>query len=181
MDIISHGLWAAAAAKTANKTKKIQKPLNLWRAGLWGMFPDLFAFTVPFIWLIGGLLLKEVSLSDLPKADETEPAPTDRLPIFRLASMLYSVSHSFIIFFPVFILVWLIWRRPAWEMGGWFLHILFDIPTHSYKFYPTPFLWPISNWKFHHGISWATPWFMILNYSALAVVFLLLRRKRLRR
>jgi len=48
------------------------------------------------------------------------------------------------------------------------------ILTHSYRFYPTPFLWPISAWRFH-GLSWRTPWFMVLNYSTLLMIYLFFR------
>lgn len=55
-------------------------------------------------------------------------------------------------------------------MSAWAIHILIDIPTHSDKFFPTQFLWPLSNYKFY-GIIWATPWFMIINYGALVIAF----------
>ncbi|KND48127.1 MAG: hypothetical protein AB201_00835 [Parcubacteria bacterium C7867-006] len=176
MDIFAHGLWAGAAYKGANK--KREKPLKLWQAAFWGVFPDLFAFTIPFIWLFGNLLFGGMSLADIPRPDAVEPMPQNALPIFNLASMLYSFSHSAIIFLIVFGITFLIFRRPIWELGGWFIHILLDIPTHSYQFYPTPFLWPLSGWKFD-GFSWGTPWFLILNYSAIIIVYLFLRRKKI--
>jgi len=141
------------------------------------VFPDLFAFTIPFIWLFGNLIFGGMSFADLPRPGEIEPAPQDTLPIFRLTSTLYNISHSAIIFLIVFGVVFLILRRPLWELGGWFIHILLDIPTHSYQFYPTPFLWPLSGWKFD-GFSWGTPWFLILNYSAIIIAYWLLRRKK---
>jgi hypothetical protein len=64
-----------------------------------------------------------------------------------------------------------------WEMGGWLVHILCDIPTHSYRFYPTPIFWPLSSWKFN-GFSWGVWWFMLLNYSALFIVFLIIYFKK---
>jgi len=175
MDIFAHGLWAGAAYKAVNK--KAKKPLNVRLAGFWGVFPDLFAFTLGFAWLFGNLIFGDMSFTDLPRPDSVEPAPQDTLPIFRLTSMLYSISHSAIVFLIVFGVVFLIFRRPSWELGGWFIHILLDIPTQSYQFYPTPFLWPISGWKFD-GFSWGTPWFLILNYSAIIIVYWFLRRKK---
>ena len=65
-------------------------------------------------------------------------------------------------------------------MLGWGLHILIDIPTHSYQFYPTPLLWPVSSWKFN-GFSWTTPWFIIVNYLAILLVYALLYILRKRR
>jgi len=175
MDIFAHGLWAGAAYNAVNK--KTKKPLNVRLAAFWGMFPDLFAFTIGFVWLFGNLIFGEMSISQLPRPDAVEPAPQDTLPIFRLTSLLYSISHSAIVFLIVFGVIFLILRRPLWELGGWFIHILLDIPTHSYQFYPTPFLWPLSGWKFD-GFSWGTPWFLILNYSAIIIAYWLLRRKK---
>lgn len=176
MDILSHGLWTGAASKFANI--KIKKPLNIRLAVFWGIFPDLLSFALPFVWLAYGLAFGGLSFSDLPRPDTTEPAPSDTLPIFRLTSLFYNLSHSTIVFAVIFGIVYFILRRPVWEMSAWLLHVLIDIPTHSYRFYPTPFLWPLSEWKFD-GLSWATPWFLILNYSAIIIVYFLLRRKTL--
>jgi hypothetical protein len=175
MDIFSHGLWAGAAYKAINK--KAKRPLNAWLAGFWGMFPDLFAFTIGFVWLFVSLIFGDLSFADLPGPDSAEPAPQDTLPIFLLTSTLYSISHSAVIFLVIFGLAFLVFRRPIWELGGWLIHILLDIPTHSYQFYPTPFLWPLSGWKFD-GFSWGTLWFLIPNYLAIIAVYLLLRNKK---
>ena len=174
MDIFSHGLWAGAAYKAANK--KLKDKLKVWLAVFWGVLPDLFSFSIPFIYLAYNLISGNMNFSDFPRPENAEPMPPDTLPIFRLTSLLYSVSHSAVIFFAIFGFVFLILRRPVWEMGGWLIHILIDIPTHSYKFYPTPFLWPFSEWKFD-GFSWGQPWFMILNYSAIIIIYILLRKK----
>jgi hypothetical protein len=179
MDIFAHGLWTYAAAKALNKKieSKSKKPLRVWRAAFWGIFPDLFAFAIPFTWIAWSLAFGGLHISDIPRPQEVEPPTGNTYRIVLLANSLYSLSHSAIIFIAVFLLIWLMLRRPVLELGGWFLHILIDVPTHSYQFYPTPVLWPLSDWKFH-GISWATPWFMILNYSALAVIYFILWRKR---
>ncbi len=183
MDIFAHGLWTGAAAKAANSnnsiSRKIKKPLNIWRAIFWGVFPDLFAFTLPFVWLFGNVIFGNLSFSDFPKPENTEPFPRDTLPVFNLASRLYNFSHSLIVFFLIFTIVWIILRRPIWEMLGWFLHILIDIPTHSYRFFPTPFLWPVSQWKIN-GFSWATPWFLILNYAAIILAYWFLKKRTAR-
>lgn len=175
MDIFSHGLWAGAVYKAANN--KIKKPLQIRQAIFWGIFPDFFAFGLSFVWLFFNLIFGELSFSDLPRPTGVEPAPTDTLPIFRLTSLLYSFSHSLIVFLFVFAAAYFIFRRPVWELGGWLIHVLMDIPTHSYRFYPTPFLWPVSGFKFD-GFSWGTPWFLIINYSAIIIVYWFLRKRR---
>ena len=175
MDIFAHGLWTGALYKGVNR--KVAKPFKVWQAVFWGVFPDLFAFAVPLAGLIWNWTFDGLNFSDFPDPSKTEPPPPDTLWFFRLASFLYSISHSLVIFVLVFGFIWLIRKQPVWELGGWLLHILIDIPTHSYNFYPTPAFWPVSYWKFN-GFSWGTPWFMIVNYSALVFVYFLLRKKK---
>jgi len=181
MDIFSHGLWAGVAAKAVNKSSviagKIKRPLKVWYTVLWGVFPDLFAFALPFVWMFWNIIFGDLKFSDFPRPETVEPAVRDTLPVFQIASGLYNISHSLIVFVLVFALIWFFLRRIPWEMSGWFLHVLIDIPTHSYKFYPTPFLWPISEWKFD-GFSWGVPWFIILNYSAIILAYWFLRRRK---
>jgi hypothetical protein len=171
MDIFSHGLWAGAAYKAANL--KSEKPLKVWLAALWGVLPDFFAFTPVFVWLFWSLLFGEKTMADFPHPDETEPMPQDTLPIFQLTNMLYNISHSLAIFLVVAGLIAFFARRIPWEVGGWLVHILIDIPSHSYKFYPTPFLWPFSEWKFD-GWSWGQPRFMVINIFSIIIVYALL-------
>jgi hypothetical protein len=95
-------------------------------------------------------------------------------PRLELAWQLYQISHSLFVFSAAFGLVWLIRRRPVLEMLGWPLHILIDIPSHTLRFFPTPFLWPVSSYHFD-GISWGNRWFMLVNYSAILAVYLVLR------
>lgn len=179
MDIFAHGLWTGAVARTANiKIEKSgREKLNVWWAAFWGIFPDLFAFTVPFIWIVFGVLSGSFHLSQFSQQASVEPPHADGLWFFRLAATLYQLSHSIFVFTGVFFLIWLILKKIEWEIMGWLFHIIIDIPTHSYKFFPTPFLWPISGYKFN-GISWGILWFMVLNYSALALFYYFLYRRR---
>lgn len=176
MDILAHGIWAGTAAKAINK--KSNKPLSIFKTAFWGIFPDLFAFTITFVWLFWKLIFGDISFTDIPKPETGEPpAAFNQFPIFKLSLNLYNISHSAIVFMAVFGIIFIIFHRPIWELFGWLFHIIIDIPTHSYQFYPTPFLWPFSDWKFN-GFSWGTPWFLILNYSAIIIVFWILRKKK---
>lgn len=174
MDVISHGLWAAAAAKTANE-KVLKKPISIKWATFWGFMPDVFAFAPLFIWLFYGLISGGINYSEIPKPEEGHQMPAD-WSIAKLTLVLYSISHSLFIFIPVFFVIFLIYKKPQWVMCGWLFHILIDIPTHSYEFYPTPFLWPISDFKVN-GFSWGHPWFLIVNYALLIIVYWILWRK----
>lgn len=178
MDIFSHGLWAVAAGKFGEK--KIKKPLNTWLVIWWGIFPDLFAFAVPFIWFGVEIISGSISIREIPHPQAGEPPSfAAGYKVYQLASSLYNVSHSLVIFAVCFFLArWLLKRIP-WEMFGWLLHILIDIPTHSYKFFPTPIFWPISGWEFRDGFSWGTTWFMVLNITSLVLVYGYMLKKKM--
>lgn len=163
MDILAHSLWTNLTREYYSKNKKVK--ISKWWSIFWGVFPDLFAFTPIFIWTI----LNNFYL----KPFEMEPAIKDSLFIINFTHTLYSISHSFIIFGIIFLFIYLIKKRIYFALLGWPFHILIDIPTHSYRFYPTPFLWPISNFKVN-GISWSIPWFMILNYSLILIFYILM-------
>jgi hypothetical protein len=179
MDILSHGLWASAAAQGVNFSPRLhirlKRKLSVPWTFFWGVFPDLFAFTAPFAWMIWQVVTGHANFSEFRPPQE--PAAPDTLPMFHLASSLYNISHSLVIFFVFFAVGSLVMRRLIWEMFGALLHILSDIPTHAYTFFPTPFLWPLSDIKVN-GFSWGTPWFLLLDYSLLIVIYTLLYRKK---
>ena len=168
MEIISHGLWTAAGAHWFKRTTK--KPLRLSWAVFWGLVPDFFAFTIITFWYGLQWLTGNFNFRDLPEPSAVEPSASDTIWVFRLTSLLYSFSHSLVVFALVLGILLIIKRRVVWEIFGWLFHIVIDVFTHSYSYYPTPVLWPLSGWKFD-GISWETPWFMMLNYLALALVY----------
>ncbi len=193
MDTLAHGLWATAAVK-ANNTFSSIKVHSRWFI-FWGVLPDLLSFTPVVVWLLWQVIIVGTPFSDVPRPELLPPEVRKTIPVFRLINGLYYLSHSLIVFAGIFILAWLICCcffnpkhilqirntgthlfRPPWELIGWMLHILIDIPTHTRGLYPTPFLWPLSNVTVD-GISWGKPWFMAMNYSSLLLVFLLLRIK----
>ncbi|MFA6047452.1 MAG: hypothetical protein WCV59_01570 [Parcubacteria group bacterium] len=182
MDVFAHGLWAGAASKAGNIKIFKKKPLKTWKMVVFGVFPDVFAFAPAFIYMFASYIFPGIPKMDHPGPAHMEPATGNGLVINNLTHHLYNLSHSLLIFFLIFGLIWLIFRRPVWEMLGWIIHIIMDIPSHSYDFYPTPFLWPFSDFKVN-GVHWGTPWFMITNYSliilAYLVIYLVKRHKNL--
>ena len=92
--------------------------------------------------------------------------------IFLFVIGLFYVAHRF--FLPTRFKL----RRLPWEMLGWPLHILSDIPTHTYKFFPTPFLYPFFSTKIN-GYAWAHPLFLAIDYGLLILVYAYLWRKSL--
>ena len=153
MDIISHGLWGGVAF--GRKSKR-----NFWTAFAIGMMPDLLAFSGPFLGnLLGGT-------QGLHHSNGRPDATSIPAYVYNI----YSFSHSLIIFAIVFFVAWIFFKKPQWILGAWGLHILVDIPSHDASFFPTPFLWPISN--FHiNGINWGNPMIFFPNVVLLAVAY----------
>lgn len=152
MDIISHGLWGSFVFGRRNRR-------SFLLAFFLGVAPDLFSFGTFFVAsLLGG--------TDRPSF-AAGPPPAHLIPGYVYA--LYSVTHSAIIFSVAFITLWVLRRHPVWEMAAWGLHILYDIPFHEHRLFPTPFLWPISSYTFD-GWAWSDPWIFFPNVVALAVL-----------
>ena len=150
MDTFAHGLWSYAI---------FHRKKYVWLATLFGVMPDIFSFGILFLMnLVNGNMHRG-------------RPPVESLP--KWLSPAYNLTHSFVMFAAVFLAIFLIAKKWFWPLTAWAIHILIDIPTHSFQFFPTPFLWPISDYKFN-GISWATPWFMLLNYGALMIVFVVI-------
>ena len=150
MDTFAHGLWTYAV---------FHKKKYVWLAALFGVLPDLLSFGILFaVYLATGTFHRG-------------PPPVNSIPGWVYGA--YNLTHSFVMFLAAFIIVFLITKKWFWPLTAWAIHILIDIPTHSFRFFPTPFLWPISSYKFD-GISWATPWLMLVNYGALVSVFILI-------
>ena len=175
MDIFAHGLWTGVAFSTLRRSTKQRFSIR-W-AVFWGVIPDLFAFTLPFMTIIAAVLFGQADVSEFGR--HTESAPHN-FPLQALTYTLYNLSHSLVFFALVFACAYVFRKNVPLELGGWLLHIIVDIPTHSYDFFPTPFLWPISDFRVD-GFSWGSPIFMTINYSLIAIsiaVLYLTRRKQ---
>ncbi len=145
MDIFAHAIWSFIIFH--------QIPEFGW-AIFFGVLPDLSSWGV---YTVYSLIFQRVQFG---KPD------VSRIP--NWVYVLYGISHSIFVFGIVLLAVFLIAGFVPVFLLAWIIHILIDIPTHSRKFLPTPFLWPISDWKFP-GISWGNKWFMVSNYTAIAI------------
>jgi hypothetical protein len=153
MDFVSHGLWGSIAFGRGSRS-------SFGLAFVIGMAPDLCSF---------GVLYVAATLGLSPKPDFSRGTPPEST-IPQYVHTLYNFTHSFVIFFVLFVLVWLLLKRPVWELGAWGLHVLFDVPLHSYAFFPTPVLWPLSDWKFD-GWQWMTPGILLPNIALLVLLY----------
>lgn len=172
MDTISHGLWGSIAFGKSEGWRGRRKVGALFLAFVIGMMPDLLSFGPHFFsWAFAGF-------PAYPIEPGTTGAPAlASLPWFVVPA--YRITHSLVIWAAVFLVLRWIFGRRAWIFGAWGLHILCDIPTHSTRYFPTPFLWPFPT-PYVDGIMWGAPWFMAVNYASIAVVIFILwlRRRR---
>ena len=153
MDIVSHGLWGAIVFGRRTRS-------SFWSAFVFGIAPDLLSF---------GILTMAATLGLAEQPDFSHGTPPESS-IPQYVHHLYNVTHSLVVFLVVFLLVWVLVKRPVWELSAWGLHVLMDIPMHSFAFFPTPFLWPLSDWKID-GWQWMTPSIFIPNVILLILLY----------
>ena len=154
MDIISHGLWGGV---TLGKKKRRN---FIYAFGL-SILPDILGEGIMFSLIFLGV-------SNMPSIEQGHPNITE-FPV--CVQNFYNATHSLIIFIVVFALIWIITRKPFWLLLAWGLHIIIDIPTHSFKLFPTPFLWPISDFKIN-GIPWDNSIILIPNILLLVIFYI---------
>ncbi len=154
MDVLSHGLWGGVTVGRSSRK-------SYWTAFAFGVAPDVIAFGPFFgdrLLLHGAEFFEQIA---------RKPDPT-LIPAY--VHTLYHYTHSLVIFAAAFIIVWIARRKPMMEMLAWGLHICMDIFTHNSAFFPTPFLFPISDWHFD-GIPWSSPIIFFPNLAVLAVLY----------
>lgn len=151
MDVFAHTLWTAAVYQ------RVALRDRLW-AAFCGVAPDLASFGILFV------------QSFFTSGHQSGPPQLASIPLYIFT--MYNLTHSLVVFVLVLSVVITIRRKVWWPLFGWALHIIIDIFTHSTDFFPTPFLWPLSTYRFN-GIAWGESWFMFLNYLALSVVYVM--------
>jgi hypothetical protein len=153
MDVFSNGFYGGTPFLD-NKNKKY-----FGYAFLIGMSPDIFSF---------GVFMATNLLGLYPRLDWSGHPESAQIPQF--VHTLYDISHSLVIFAAVFFLIWIIRKKSFLPLIAWGIHILMDIPSHSDRFFPTPFLWPISD--FHvNGINWGNPIVFFPNGVLLILIY----------
>lgn len=166
MDTLSHGLYGGIAFGRKSK-------VSYWKAFFFGVMPDIFSFGI----------FTASSILGLVSGPDWSGGPPDPSTIPSYVHHLYDVTHSLVVAFSVFGIVWFFTKRPVYEMLAWPLHILVDMPTHSSAFFPTPILWPLSDFTVN-GIQWSNPYIFIPNVILLSSLYLywfIRRRKILRK
>ncbi|MDO8620401.1 MAG: hypothetical protein Q7R64_03595 [bacterium] len=155
MDILSHGLWGSISF--GRKSRK-----DFWLSFLFGLLPDFITFAPFFTAVFFGIFPRPIfSLEAHP--------PVYDMPLF--VHQFYNVTHSLVVFALLFALVWLVRKKPLLPLLAWPLHIIFDIFTHTEAFFPTPFLWPVSNYHVSL-VNWSNPRIFVPNVVLLLVLYL---------
>lgn len=166
MDTLSHALYGGVAFGRSSR-------ISYGKAFFFGMAPDLFSFGIFTATTVLGLV----------SGPDWSAGPPDPASIPHYVHVMYDLTHSLIVSGVLFGLVWLIMKKPMIELLAWPLHILVDIPTHSSAFFPTPFLWPLSDF-YINGISWGH-WFIfypnILTIIALYTAWYVVRKRTRRK
>ena len=155
MDTISHALWG----KGLFGYRKYK-----WLPLFFGAIPDLASFGIYFLYnlIVNPTTMKmgKPELSEIPSW------------VFSL----YNFTHSLIIAILFIFIAYILKRDFCFSMLAWPFHIILDFFTHSIEYFPTPILWPISNYRFD-GIPWSNQYIMIGNIICIFLVFNYRRRK----
>ena len=154
MDTLSHALYG----KGLFGYKKYR-----WYSFFFGIVPDIFSFGIYFIYLI---VFSEFEFGG-PSREE--------LPYWVYD--LYDISHSMVTALVFIAIAYKINKDFAWPMLAWPMHIIVDFFTHSIEFFPTPILWPISDYRFD-GVPWSNPYVLVINFVLIFVIFIYRRKNK---
>jgi hypothetical protein len=172
VDIVAHGLWAAAGVTWAARRWPITRRAASGAVAL-AVMPDLPQYLPLVAWWLFGAgrwgALRDYAVA-LPGHEPALPAA-----VALLSHHLHCAAHSALVAGAASALVWPAIRAARWPLLGWWSHIAIDAFSHSADFYPVPLLYPLS-YRGLDGIAWNKPAFMVFNYAALALVWLALSR-----
>ncbi len=159
MDTLSHALWGYGLFGY-----KRYAALAIF----FGAMPDLISF--------GLLMVMDVFSNGLHW--HAGPPPIESLPQWLFRS--YAVGHSFVVSFSVIALVAWFRRGIAFAMLAWPFHIVLDFPFHSFKYFPTPMFWPLSDFKID-GIPWSHWYIWWPNVAGLVILLTYRYRQKKKR
>ena len=165
MDIVAHTLWATAGATVIHRCRPLSRRTVIATLVL-AALPDV----LHLLPIAGWWIFADGSFAALRGYAVAIPGQEPGMPplVQLFSHNLHCVMHSAPIAGLVTLVAWAA-RRAFWiPLLGWWLHIVIDVFTHSAEYYAVPVLYPFTERGFD-GIAWITPWFMALNYLALAV------------
>ena len=166
MDIVAHALWAGVGVMVLRRRRPITPAVAALTVAL-AVLPDvLHLLPIAGWWIFGDGTFAALGGYAVASPGQ-EPILPDAVQFW--SHQLHCVMHSAPVAALVTFIVWAA-RRSIWiPLLGWWSHIVIDVFTHSADYYAVPVLYPFTERGFD-GIAWTTPWFMALNYAALAAV-----------
>jgi hypothetical protein len=174
MDILAHGLWVGVGAAWVHRQRRLDRRTTGLAVAL-AVVPDL-AQLLPLVY--SALFSADGWAVVLAYANALPGYEPSMSPIVTsLTHHLHCVMHSALVAGVATAVSWILLQRFWVPLLGWWSHILIDVFTHSADFYPSPVFYPVTYWGFD-GLAWNTPWFMVANYMTIAMVALLVWRRR---
>ncbi len=162
MDILAHGLWAGVGF--ASRRWSLSRRTMALTVAMAAM-PDLVQLLPLAIWAPfsqDGFAAVRAYVHALPGFEPVLPPTVD-----LLTHHLHCLMHSAVVAGAVTVSLWGALRSFWIPLLGWWSHIVIDVFTHSAGFYPSPVLYPFTQ-RGLDGLAWNTPWFLAVNYIALA-------------
>ena len=172
MDILAHGLWAGLGVRGLARTPP--SPAIVAATVFMAVLPDIVHLLPVIAWALfdGG------SPAGVLGYAFAVPGQEPGLPAWAAAwsHHLHCTLHSALVAGGTTLLLWPWRQRVGLPLAGWWSHIVIDVFTHSAEFYPVAVLYPLTYGGFD-GLAWNTPWFMAVNYLAIAGCAIALRRR----
>jgi hypothetical protein len=163
VDIFAHGLWVGVGIAASSRHKPISTKTSVTTLAL-AVLPDLAHGLPLVIWGLFG----DGSAAKLWAYALALPGKEPAMPpiVTLIAHHLHCTFHSAIVASIITVILWAVINQFWLPLLGWWSHIAIDVFTHSAEFYAAPVFYPITELSFD-GIAWNTPWFIVVNYSAL--------------
>ena len=159
MDTLSHALWGRGLFGYRG---------HKWLAIFFGAMPDLFSF--------GILIIVRLFSGNYTSENYTYEGPPSLESIPNWVFFNYDLSHSFITAFLCIGIVYFFNRALTFPMLAWPFHILLDFPFHSKEYFPTKFLWPLTDFSID-GIPWSNPEVWFPNMAGIIILFIYRNKK----
>ena len=164
MDVVSHALWAAAAAEGLRRRGTFTGR-DVIVAAAFGAMPDLVGLLPVTAWAVGSPDALDAIGRYVAAVPGSEP---DMAPWARHAEhVMHCSAHSLIVLALFALVAWRYGSAMRAALLGWALHIALDVPTHSSAYYAVTLFYPISEWRFD-GVAWTTPAVLAVNWVLLA-------------
>jgi hypothetical protein len=159
MDTLSHALWGRGLFGYRGYK---------WLAIFFGAMPDLFSF--------GILIIVRLFSGNYTSGNYAYEGPPSLETIPNWVFFNYDLSHSFITAFLCIGIVYFFNRALIFPMLAWPFHILLDFPFHSKEYFPTKFLWPLTDFSID-GIPWSNPEVWFPNMAGIIILFIYRNKK----